>query len=224
MLKKEIAEILTASKNTGWILEPEAKRLLSFSGVKIPQYCWATRLEEALNFAEAIGYPVAAKVVSPKILHKSDAGGVVVGIKDRDQLTHTFEKFSTMIGFSGMHVEKMASGIELIVGAKIDHQFGPVMLLGMGGTGVEIYQDTTIRMAPLKPYDAQCMINGLKAGSLLQGYRSAAPIHMEELIHLMVTVSSLVMDLQDEIESMDLNPVMCTSKTCVIADARIMLK
>ena len=224
MLNKEISEILIASKNTGWILEPEAKRLLSLSGVKIPEYCWATRLEEALDFSEAIGYPVAAKVVSPKILHKSDAGGVVVGIKDGTQLTHTFEKFSIMDGFSGMHVEKMASGIELIVGAKIDHQFGPVMLLGMGGTGVEIYQDTTIRMAPLKPYDARCMINGLKAGSLLQGYRGADPIHMEELIHLMVTVSNLVMDLQDEIESMDLNPVMCTSKTCVIADARIMLK
>jgi acyl-CoA synthetase (NDP forming) len=224
MLKKKIREILLASKELGWLLEPEAKRLLGLAGLETTRFRWARQVEEALRFAEEIGYPVVAKVVSPEVLHKSDVDGVAVGITDDKTLSTVFERYSALKGFSGVLVEEMASGTELIVGAKIDYQFGPVILLGVGGTGVEIYQDTTLRMAPLNPQDVDHLINGLKAGQLLKGYRGSEPIDLSALESLIMTFSALVVEMGNLIESIDLNPVMCNAKRCVVADARIMLR
>ena len=114
--------------------------------------------------------------------------------------------------------------MELIVGAKVDYQFGPVILLGIGGTGVEIYKDSTIRMAPLQERDVRSMVGKLKAHALLEGYRGADPVNLDDLTRLMLAFSSLVKELQDAIESVDLNPVKCSPEKCVIADARIILK
>jgi succinyl-CoA synthetase beta subunit len=224
MLKTEIEEILSASKEWGWVLEPEAKRLLGLVGLETTRFRWAHQLEDALQFAEEIGYPVVAKVVSPEALHKSDVDGVTVGITDAKMLSNVFERYSAFKDFSGVLVEEMVSGTELILGAKIDYQFGPVILLGIGGTGVEIYQDTTLRMAPLNQQDVSYMINGLKAGQLLKGYRGSEPVNMPALSSLIMTFSSLVMEIENWIESIDLNPVMCNAKRCVIADARIMVR
>ena len=223
MLKKEITEILSASKNQGWVLEPEAKRIFSLIGLEVPRFLWTTKTEEALRFAKEIGYPVVGKIVSPKVLHKSDRNGVAVGIKDDRELAETFERFSRIEGFAGILVEEMVSGLELIVGSKVDYQFGPVILLGMGGTGVEIYRDISLRMAPLSQKDIENMINCLKAHRLLEGYRGRAPIDRVKLIELLKTFSDLVMDLENWVESIDLNPVMCSSERSVIADARIIL-
>jgi succinyl-CoA synthetase beta subunit len=223
MLKTEIEDILSASKEWGWVLEPEAKRILGMAGLETTRYRWAHQLEEALQSAEEIGYPVVAKVVSPEALHKSDVDGVVVGIADDKMLSNVFERFSAFQGFSGILVEEMVSGTELIVGAKIDYQFGPVILLGIGGTGVEIYQDTTLRMAPLNQQDVDYMINGLKAGQLIKGYRGSEPVNLPALSSLIMTFSALVMEIEKSIESIDLNPVMCNAKRCVVADARIMI-
>jgi hypothetical protein len=123
-----------------------------------------------------------------------------------------------------MLVEEMVSGVELIVGAKVDDQFGPVVLLGMGGTGVEIYKDVTLRMAPLALKDIESMIRCLKAHSLLEGYRGSKPVNLEALNRLLKTFSDFVMDLENSIESIDLNPVICSPTRCVVADARIMLR
>jgi len=123
-----------------------------------------------------------------------------------------------------MLVEEMLSGIELIAGAKVDYQFGPVILLGMGGTGVEIYRDITMRMAPIGQEQVESMVRSLKAHQLLQGYRGSVPISMRELTRAMVAFSDLVMEIEGLIESIDLNPLLCTADRCVVADARIMLK
>ena len=224
MLRDEIKDILLASRELGWVLEPEAKRLFSIAGLDVPKFTWATDLKEAVRFAQDIGYPVAAKVVSPHALHKSDVGGVAVGINSDEKLSETFARFSKFDGFTGMLVEEMVSGVELIVGAKIDYKFGPVILLGMGGIGVEIYRDTTLRMAPLKEKDVDSMLKDLKAHQLLEGYRGSEPVNLTELKAMVVTFSSLVMEIEGLIESIDLNPVLCSSKKCVVADARIMLK
>jgi len=132
VLNTEIRDIIAASKDRGWVLEPEAKRLCSLAGLTVPRFAVATKAEEATQFSQNIGYPVAAKVVSPQVLHKSDVGGVVVGIDSNEKLREAFHRFSHIAGFSGMLVEEMVSGIELIAGAKIDYQFGPVILLGVG--------------------------------------------------------------------------------------------
>lgn len=224
MLRREITNIISASKELGWVLEPEAKRLFSLAGLDIPKFTWATRLEEAVRFARENGYPVVAKVISSKVLHKSDMGGVVVGIDSDVKLGEAFHRFSQLNGFAGMLVEEMLSGVELIVGAKVDYQFGPVILLGIGGTGVEIYRDTTLRMAPLTQKDVECMVKGLKAHQLLEGYRGSEPVNLKELTRMLVAFSDLVMEIEGLIESIDLNPVMCSSSRCVVADARVMLK
>ncbi len=224
MLKKELKAIVTASKRWGWVLEPEAKRLLSISGIDVPKFLWAKSSDEAVQFAEKIGYPVVSKLVSPKALHKSEVGGVVVGIDSVKNLEETFHRFSSFEDFAGMLIEEMVSGTELIAGAKVDYQFGPVILLGMGGTAVEIYKDTAIRMAPLKEVDVESMLKGLQAYELLKGYRGSQPVNLKELTKTLMAFSKLVMNLEGYFESIDLNPVMCSSERCVVADARIMLQ
>jgi len=163
-------------------------------------------------------------VVSPEVLHKTDSGGVAVGIDSDTKLGEVFQRFSTFGGFAGMLVEEMVSGAELIVGAKMDYQFGPVILLGIGGTGVEIYKDTTLRMAPLSQRDVESMLRGLKAHQVLEGYRGSEPVNIQVLTGMLMAFSRLVMDLEEMIESIDLNPLMCSSKRCVVADVRIMLR
>ncbi|MGD8520874.1 MAG: acetate--CoA ligase family protein [Desulfobacterales bacterium] len=223
MLNEEIKNILGHSQKHGWVLEPDAKRLLKLAGIKVPKFSRATTIDDALDFSHQNGYPVVAKVVSPEAIHKSDVGGVALGISDDGTLTETFERFSAIKGFCGMLVEESLSGFELIVGAKVDYQFGPVVLLGIGGTGVEIYRDTVLRMAPLRPEDAASMLKGLKAHQLLEGYRGSEPVNVEQLTRLLITFSALVMEIEPYIETIDLNPVMCLADQCVVVDARIIL-
>ena len=224
MLTDEMKEIMRASRNYGWVMEPEAKRMLSRAGFNIPRFRWAKDEKEVAQFANEIGYPLVAKIVSPKVVHKSDTKGVVVGIETQQELMEVYKRFSQAEAFAGMLIEEMVSGIELIVGAKMDDQFGPIILLGMGGTSAEIYRDVSLRMAPLSPIDIASMIKCLKAHELLEGYRGSDPINLDELVKTLQAFSAFVMDLQEEIESIDLNPVMCSSTRCVVADARIMLR
>jgi len=224
MMTREMKEILSASRDAGWVLEPMAKRLFSMAGLDVPRFSWATTEEEAIRFAKDIGYSLVCKVVSSRVMHKSDRNGVAVGIDSDGKVAETFVRFSQMEGFAGMLIEQILSGVEVIVGAKIDYQFGPVILLGMGGTGVEIYRDVVLRMAPLTEKDVESMIKGLKAHEILEGYRGSEPANVKELVRLVVRFSGLVMDLREMIESVDLNPVICSSTTCVVADAGIILR
>ncbi len=224
MLKKDVKDILEKSKKWGWVLEPDAQKIFSLYGFETPKYDVATSGDQATAIARKIGFPVVAKIVSPAVVHKSDVKGVIVGIKDDQTLMDTFSRLSKIDGFIGMLIAEMVKGLELIIGAKNDFQFGPMVLLGMGGVGVEIYKDVSLRMAPLKDRDADRMIQHLKAGKLLTGYRGAEPINMDALKKTIVNFSRLMMDLQDVVESVDLNPVMCTAKGCIIVDSRIMLK
>ena len=224
MLTKEMTDILSASKGIGWVVEPEAKRLLSLAGLDVPKFIRATQTGEALRFAGEIGFPVVGKVVSPKVIHKSEKNGVEVGIDNETKLKETFRRFSGIDGFTGILVEEMFSGLELIIGAKVDFQFGPVILLGMGGIWVEIYRDVILKMAPLDPKDIDSMMKCLKGRRLLEGYRGSEPVNLKELKRLLLTFSDLVMDIESLIDSIDLNPIICSATRCVVADARIMLK
>jgi acyl-CoA synthetase (NDP forming) len=223
VLSKEMVQILSGAKQAGWVLEPEAKRFLSLAGIPVPRCRWVKSPEEGARFAAEIGYPVAAKVVSLEVLHKSDQGGVVLGIDGDQGLSAAYDRFRSMSGFAGMLVEEMVQGMELIVGAKIDYQFGPVILIGVGGTGVEIYKDVALRMAPLKERDVESMVKSLKAHPLLEGYRGSESVDLGSLSRMMMLFSEMVMDAEEMIESIDLNPVKCSSTGCIVADARIML-
>ena len=224
MLKREAADIIQKSREWGWVLEPDAMHLFSLYGFKTPRYDVATQNTQALAIARKIGYPVVAKIVSPAIVHKSDVKGVVVGIKDDETLLQTLERFQGLDGFAGMLIAEMVRGLELIIGGKNDLQFGPMILVGMGGVGVEIYKDVALRMAPLKARDANKMLGELTAHKLLSGYRGTGSVNMDKLRKTIVRFSRLMMDLQETAESVDLNPVICNEGSCVIADARIILK
>ena len=224
MLTQEMENIILSSKATGWVLEPQANRLLSLAGLDVPRFFLARGVDEAIRFAKEIDYPVVVKVVSPKAIHKSEKNGVEVGIDNERKVREAFHRFSKIEGFEGMLVEEMLSGLELIIGAKNDYQFGPVVLFGIGGVWVEIYRDVILRMAPLGQRDIDSMMRCIKARPLLEGYRGSNPVNFRELSKLLMTFSDLVMDLESDMESIDLNPVFCSSNKCIVADARILLK
>ena len=223
MLTEIAQKILSDSKPRGWVLEPDAKLILREAGLSVPENRFAKTKADALQSAKALGYPLVAKVVSAAVLHKTEVKGVAVGINSDQELQDAIARFSNIEGFAGVHLEQMAGGVELIIGAKIDNHFGPVILMGIGGTGVEIYQDVAIRMAPLTQADIQSMILSLKGRKLLEGYRGGETVDQAKLTRTLLDFSKLVVDMQDYIESIDLNPVLCSSDACVVADARIIL-
>jgi acetate---CoA ligase (ADP-forming) subunit beta len=223
MLSAEMVDIVAAARTHGLVLEPEALRLLGAAGVPVPRFAWATSAAQTLEAAAGIGYPVVAKVVSPQVMHKSDVQGVQPGIPDAESLANVYDRFSRLPGFAGVVVAEMLSGHELIVGAKVDFQFGPVILLGIGGTAVEIYKDTVTRMAPLKARDVESMLACLRGSRLLTGHRGFAAVNVPQLTEMMLAFSDVVMELGDRIDSIDLNPVFCSPERCVVADARILL-
>jgi succinyl-CoA synthetase beta subunit len=215
---------LSHARQRGWVLEPDAKQIMREAGLAVPEFRFAATNAAAVQAAQELGYPLVAKVVSPAVLHKTEVKGVAVGIESDQALQDVVCRFSRIHGFTGVHLEKLAGGVELIVGAKIDDQFGPVIIMGIGGTGVEIYQDVAIRMAPLAQADVKSMILSLKGRKLLDGYRGGEAVNRAKLTQTLLDFSKLVMDLQDLIESIDLNPVLCSADACVVADARIILR
>lgn len=224
MLNQEIKDILSDAKGIGWVLEPEAKRLFSLAGLNCARHIWTKDIAEGVRFAHETGYPVVAKVVSPKVIHKSDASGVILNISNDDELGQAFQRLSRIEGYEGVIVEESLKGIELIIGAAIDSQFGPVVLLGIGGTSAEIYKDVSLRMAPVCDYDVESMIDSLKGRKFIEGYRGSPGINKKALTETIVNFSRLLIEIQYAVESIDLNPVICTPEKCIIADARIMLK
>lgn len=204
-------------------MEPQAKEILRLSGVKTTEFIWARDVREAIGFANQIGYPVVVKVVSPEVVHKSDVGGVAVGVSGDEKLAGVYTEMGKIKGFSGVIVEEIVHGIELIVGMKLDQQFGPVILLGVGGTAVEIYKDVALRMAPIFERDVDSMLKSIKARPLLEGYRGSEPINIEALKNMLRAFSDMVVELGEEVDSIDLNPVICNASKCVVTDARMML-
>ncbi len=223
-MKKSVRKILEESRSAGWVIEPLAREVLKAYMLPVTRSRWARTVEEALAAARRIGYPVVAKIVSPDVVHKSEEGGVVTGIRDDDGMRRAYGRLSAIKGFAGVLVDETASGLELFVGAKHDPQFGPVVLAGIGGTSVEIYRDVAVRMAPLSEKAAMEALHSLKGSALLRGYRGGAAVSTASASRLLSAFSRALIDMADSVESIDLNPVFCGSRRAVIADARIMLK
>lgn len=218
-----IRTILDRGRENGWVMEPDAKAILKAYDLPVTRHGFARTLEEAREAAESLGWPVVAKIVSPKIVHKSDAGGVVAGIRDETALREAFERLSAIEGFQGVLLDETASGVELFLGARQDPQFGTVVLAGIGGTAVEVYKDVAIRMAPLDEADALEALSALQGRALLEGFRGSPPVDRQAVAHLLASFSEAAHDLRDDVESVDLNPVFASPKGALIADARLML-
>ncbi len=212
------------------ITEELSKSILKSYGVKVPPYALAKTAEEAAKQAKKIGFPLVMKVVSPQILHKTDVGGVKVGIDNVNDVKKTFKdmygRLSKKKGVEvkGILLEKMVpKGVELIVGIQNDSQFGPVIMAGLGGIMTEVMKDVAFRMLPITPADAKSMLNELKGSALLKGFRGSEPIDINQAAKMLVQIGKLGIDNADYINSIDFNPVVVYPKSHFVVDAKIIL-
>jgi acyl-CoA synthetase (NDP forming) len=226
------AEIIERARKQGRSLlnEVEAKQLLGAAGIPVIETRLATSKEEAGAIAGALGYPVALKVVSPQITHKSDAGGVKLGLASAEDVAAAYDAIVASAReaqpdatIEGVAVQRMADpGVEVIVGMTTDAQFGPVLMFGLGGVLVEVLKDVAFRVVPITARDARQMMREIQGYPLLQGYRGQEPADMDALEALLLKLSSFV-EAHPELAELDLNPVFAYPKGAVAVDARITL-
>lgn len=226
-------QIIKKAKNEGRssLLEPEAKNLLDLHGAAVSHDCLAKTPEEAVLFAQRSGGKMVLKIVSPDILHKSDANGVRLGLETDDQIRKAFNdivknarEFNPKADIRGVLVSPMAqAGVEVIIGTTIDDQFGPVIMYGLGGIMVEVIKDVAFRVLPISETEADQMIQDTRSHLILKGIRGNPPSDIDALKQLLVTCSDII-EAYPEIKEMDLNPVIVHSDGLMIVDARIILK
>jgi acetyl coenzyme A synthetase (ADP forming)-like protein len=209
---------------------PEGRLVCEAYGIAVPQEGVATSAAEAATIAAALGFPVVLKIVSPDILHKTEAGGVLVGVANADEAQRGFatimanaRKHNAGAKLLGVQVQPMlAGGQEVIIGAVTDPSFGKLVAFGLGGVLVEVLKDITFRLAPATREDALSMLDGIAAAEVLKGVRGADPVDREALAGMIQNVAQLVADFPD-IAEMDLNPVFASTHGAIAADVRILV-
>ncbi len=210
--------------------EIESKQLLQEAGVSVTTTELAINPEQARIHADRIGYPVVLKIVSPDIVHKSDVGGVRVGLEDAEAVTAAFDEIIASAksavpdaSITGVAVQNMVpEGTEVIVGMTTDPQFGPVMMFGLGGIMVEILKDVSFRLVPLTERDAAQMVREIKGNTLLNGVRGQPPADKAALCRAILNVAGFI-EQHPEIKELDLNPMIAYPNGAIAVDARIVL-
>ncbi|MFC2072542.1 acetate--CoA ligase family protein [Chloroflexota bacterium] len=230
MTERQIAD--RAKSEGGDVLtEIEAKQLIKQAGVSVIEAELATSREAAISMSQRFGFPVVLKIASSDVVHKSDAGGVKLGLKTSKQVGKAYDDIMKAIikeypeaKIEGVSVQKMARpGVEVIIGMSKDAQFGPVLMFGLGGILVEIMKDVSFRIVPLAKRDAREMIREIKGYPLLEGYRGQESVDVANLEELILKVSSFV-EQHPEVKELDLNPIFAYSDGAVAVDARIILE
>jgi acyl-CoA synthetase (NDP forming) len=221
-VKKEGRSILT---------EIESKRVLKQIGVPVVETRLAINQKEAISISQRIGFPVALKITSPDVVHKTDSDGVKLDLKNisevkkdyNDILSSVKRKYPRAL-IHGISVQKMAPpGTEVIVGTSKDPQFGPVIMFGLGGIFVEVLRDVSFRVIPINRKDAQEMIQEIKGFPLLRGYRGKEPANIPSLIGMILKISKFVNE-NPHIREMELNPIFAYKDKALAVDARIILE
>jgi acetyl coenzyme A synthetase (ADP forming)-like protein len=230
--KDDVRRVLDRVKADGRdsLTAPEGKLVCDAYGIPVPKEGVATSAADATRLAESMGYPVVLKIVSPDILHKTEAGGVLVGLKSADEVSKGYEtilanakKYKADAKIDGVQIQQMLKGgTEVIVGAITDGSFGKLVAFGLGGVLVEVLKDITFRLAPATREDAMSMLDGIQAAEMLKGVRGGDPVDREALADVIVRVSRLVSDFP-EISELDLNPVFATKSDAIAADVRIVV-
>ncbi len=234
--RKTALEVISKARADGRdsLTEIEAKEVFSAYGLLVTNTVLAKTEDEAVTLAKKVGFPVVMKIVSPEILHKSDAGGVKVNIKDEAAVRDAFKTILTNAkaykaeaNIHGIAVQEMAPwGTECILGSVNDPTFGPTMMFGLGGIFVEVLKDVTFRVAPISEDQAEEMLAEIKGAPILKGVRGEAPRDRKALAETIVKYSNMIMDLQDEIKETDANPVLVYEEGngLKVVDARVILK
>jgi acetyl coenzyme A synthetase (ADP forming)-like protein len=230
--KSSVRRILDHARSSGRtaLTAPEAKGLCEAYGIAIPREGVATNATDAGTLAARIGFPVVMKIVSPQILHKTEAGGVLVGVKTAEDAARGYativdnaRKYDPQAEILGVQVQQMVSGgQEVIIGAVTDPAFGKLVAFGMGGILVEVLKDITFRLAPASEQDAFSMLDSIAAAEILRGVRGAPPVDRAALASMIERVSTLVADFP-EIAELDLNPVFASERGATAADVRVVL-
>jgi acetyl coenzyme A synthetase (ADP forming)-like protein len=230
--KAAVTEILGKVKAEGRtsLTAPEGKLVCDAYGIAVPQEGVATTAAEAAKIAAGMGFPVVLKIVSPEILHKTEAGGVLVGMKSAAEVEQGFatimanaKKYDAKANLLGVQVQQMLQGgQEVIIGAVTDQSFGKLVAFGLGGILVEVLKDITFRLAPASRDDALSMLDGIAAAQMLKGVRGGDAVNREALAGMIQNVSQLISDFP-EIAEMDLNPVFATKNGAIAADVRIVV-
>ncbi len=212
--------------------EVRSKALLAAYGVGAPKEELASSEDQAVAAADRIGYPVVAKLVSAAIPHKSDVGGVIVGVKDADGVRAAYRKISAAVAalpdkpkLDGVLIAEMVSGgLELVLGASHDPEMGPVILFGSGGVDLELVRDVALAAPPLDAARANALIDRTRASKLIAGYRGKPALDRQALVEALIGVSHLVCDAGDRLDSIDVNPFLLRQKGGVMLDALVVLK
>lgn len=213
------------------LTEVESKHLLKQAGIDVVETRLATSKEEAISISKKLGFPVVMKIASADIMHKSDMGGVRLGLENSQAVGQAYDDIITAAKekhpkakIMGVAVQKMARpGVEVIVGMSQDDQFGPVLMFGLGGIMVEVLKDVSFRLVPLTKRDAAEMVRELKGYPLLEGYRGREKVNMAYLENLLLKVSDFV-EKNPEVKELDLNPIFAYSDGALAVDARVILE
>ncbi|MFS2012184.1 acetate--CoA ligase family protein [Azospirillum sp. CT11-132] len=227
-----VRRLLDAAKVEGRtsLTAPEAKELCDLYGIPVPREGLARSADDAVRLAEGMGFPVVMKIVSPQILHKTEAGGVLVGVPDANTVRDGYKTimdraraYDPKAELIGVQVQQMVTGgTEVIVGSITDQSFGKLVAFGLGGVLVEVLKDVTFRLAPVTREDAEAMLDGIQAADMLKGVRGGKPVDRAALADLIVNVSRLVDDVPEIVE-LDLNPVFAREDGAIAADVRVVL-
>ncbi len=231
--KSEGHKIIDAAREQGrrFLLETEARRIFRLHGAPVIDDVLVNNPDEAAQAARNYGCEVALKIVSPDILHKSDAGGVRLNLTNGTQARKAFteivenaRRYNPEADIRGVMVSPMAKrGLEVIIGTKIDDQFGPVIMFGVGGVMVSVLKDVAFRVLPISPRSANKMMEDVRAAPILNGFRGEPPYDKAALRRLLLLCSE-IMEAYPEITEMDLNPVIAYENGACIVDARVILK
>lgn len=225
--------ILSSAKASGAALsETDSKRVLDCYGIAIPREILAGDPEQAVRASREIGGPVALKIVSPDILHKTEAGGVKLGLSTPQDVSAaaadilaSAKRYAPQARIDGVSVQQMVPpGIEIVLGVKNDRQFGPLVAAGLGGIMVELLGDTQVRLAPVDDQAARAMLASLRGHALLTGFRGKPGIDIDRLIDIICRLSELAHDLRDVIDQIDVNPVIASADGAIAADALIVCR
>lgn len=214
-----------------YLTEVESKELIRAAGIPTTEIGLARSRQEAVSLSKGMGFPVVLKIVSPDIVHKSDVGGVKVGLSSAAAVGRAYGDILASVKarqpqarIQGVAVQNMARpGLEVIIGTSKDPQFGPVIMFGLGGILVEVLKDVSFRIVPIERRDARQMIQEIKAYPLLQGYRGQEPADIPYLEELLLKVSQLA-DKTPEIKELDLNPIFAYRDGAIAVDARVILE
>jgi acetyl coenzyme A synthetase (ADP forming)-like protein len=230
--KDAVRKVLDQVKREGRtsLTAPEGKLVCDAYGIPVPKEGVAKSAQDAARLADGMGYPVVLKIVSPDILHKTEAGGVLVGLKSADEVSKGYDtilanakKYKADAKIDGVQVQQMLKGgTEVIVGSISDGSFGKLVAFGLGGVLVEVLKDITFRLAPATRDDALSMLDGIQAAEMLKGVRGGEAVNRDALADVIVKVSQLVSDFPEIVE-LDLNPVFATPKDATAADVRIVV-